>query len=106
VVLFEDEFSLSNTATLSYSWAPRGKQPVIACKQNRRERQTTFGSINTRTGQMVVNFADKGNYKSFKKHLKKILATFSDAPKVIMVLDNVRYHHARLLDIYKNKPEA
>ncbi|HSV87210.1 MAG TPA: IS630 family transposase, partial [Bacteroidales bacterium] len=95
--LFEDEFSLSNTATISYNWAVRGKQPRIRSKQNRRERQTTFGSINIRTGQMVINFSDKGNYKSFKKHLKNILHTFKNAPKIILVLDNVRYHHAKLL---------
>ncbi len=46
---------------------------------------------------MVINFSEKGNYKSFKKHLKKILYTFSDAPEIILVLDNVRYHHAKLL---------
>jgi len=69
----------------------------VICKQNKRERQTTFGSINIRTGQMVINFSDKGNYKSFKKHLKKILNTFKDAPKIILVVDNVRYHHAKLL---------
>ena len=47
---------------------------------------------------MVINFSDKGNYKSFKQHLKKVLNTFCDAPKIIMVLDNVRYHHAKLLN--------
>ena len=46
---------------------------------------------------MVINFSDKGNFKSFKKHLKKILHTFKSAPKIILVLDNVRYHHAKLL---------
>jgi len=43
------------------------------------------------------NFSDKGNYKSFRRHLKKILRTFKNAPKIILVLDNVRYHHAKLL---------
>lgn len=47
---------------------------------------------------MVISFSEKGNYKSFKKHLKKILSTFSEAPKIILVLDNVRYHHAKLLN--------
>ncbi len=47
---------------------------------------------------MVINFSDKGNYKSFKKHLKKILHTYKDAQKIILVLDNVRYHHAKLLE--------
>lgn len=97
MILFEDEFSLSNTATISYSWAPVGKQPKVCSKQRGRERQTTFGSVNIRTGQMVINFAEKGNYKSFRKHLKNILSTFSSAPKIVLVLDNVRYHHAKRL---------
>ncbi len=46
---------------------------------------------------MTINFSDKGNYKSFKKHLKKVLYEYRDAPKIIMIVDNVRYHHAKLL---------
>jgi transposase len=77
----------------------------VVCKQNKRERQTTFGSINIRTGQMVINVSDKGNYKSFKKHLKKILKTYNNAPKIILVLDNVRYHHAKLLNGFLQRNE-
>jgi hypothetical protein len=71
---------------------------LVECKQRNRERQTAFGSLNIKTGQMTVNFADHGNYKSFKKHLKNILRTYSYAPKIILCLDNVRYHHAKLLE--------
>jgi transposase len=49
---------------------------------------------------MVINFADKGNYWSFKKHLKNVMKKYLDAPKIILVLDNVRYHHAKLLKIF------
>lgn len=101
--MFEDEFSLSNTATVSYCWALKGKQPIVPCKQRRRERQTTFGSFNIRSGQMTISFANKGNYQSFKKHLKKILWTYKDQRKIIIVLDNVRYHHAKLLKIFLDK---
>jgi transposase len=97
VFLFEDEFSLSNTATVSYSWSIMGKQPLIDCKQRGKERQTGFGCVNIKTGQMTVSFEDHGNYQSFKKYLKKILCTYAYAPKVIIFLDNVRYHHANLL---------
>ncbi len=97
VFLFEDEFSLSNTATISYGWSIKGVQPLVDCKQNKRERQTGLGSVNIKTGQMVVNFADHGNYQSFKKHLKKILKVYANAPKIILCVDNVKYHHARLL---------
>lgn len=105
IFLFEDEFSLSNTATVSYSWSERGKQPQVECKQNKRERQTALGSVNINTGQMTINFADKGNYQSFKRHLKHILWVYRHAPKIIIFLDNVRYHHAKLLTEFLKKHE-
>lgn len=88
---------MSNTATVSYKWNVKGQQPTIECKQRSRERQTVFGSYNFDTGQITVNFADRGNTKSFKKHLKKVLYTYRHDHKVLMVLDNVRYHHAKKL---------
>ena len=68
VLLFEDEFSLSNTATISYQWSV---QPKVKSKQRRRQRKTAMGSFNYRTDQITVSFHDIGNYQSFKKNLKK-----------------------------------
>ena len=58
-----------------------------------------FGSINPLTGQLIVNFAQKGNAATFKKHLKKILKTYRDKRKIILYVDSVRYHHAKALNI-------
>jgi transposase len=94
---------MSNTATVSYKWGIKGEQPKIECKQNKRERQTVFGSYNYGSGEITVTFADRGNTTSFKKHLKKVLDTYKQAPKIIMVLDNVRYHHAKRLKLWLAK---
>ena len=102
-MLYEDECSLSNTATVGYQWSEKGKQPTIKCKQSRRERQTVFGSYNYGTGQITVSFADKGNTNTFKKHLKKVLYTYRHKPKIIMVLDNVKYHHAKKIKHWLGK---
>lgn len=56
-----------------------------------------MGSYNYATGQMTVSFFTKGNYQTFKKHLKKVLYTYKGHSKIIMVVDNVRYHHAKRL---------
>ncbi len=105
-MLFEDEFSLSNTATLNYQWSRKGEQPQVKCKQRKRERKTAMGSYNFETGQMTVTFHQKGNYQSFKKHLKKVLYTYRKHTKIIMVVDNVRFHHAKLLKKWlKNHPQ-
>ena len=57
-----------------------------------------MGSYNYDSGQITISFHEKGNYKSFKKHLKKVLFANRDHSKIIMVLDNVQYHHAKLLN--------
>lgn len=99
-MLFEDEFSLANTATVSYKWSKKGRQPKVMCKQRGRERKTAMGSFNYQTGQLTVSFHQKGNYQSFKKHLKKLLYTYRKHSKIIVVVDNVRFHHAKLLKVW------
>ncbi len=104
-MLYEDEISLSNTATVSYKWGLKGKQPKVSCKQRKRERQTVFGSLNYGTGKITISFENKGNGKTFKKHLKKVLREYKDAPKIFLVLDNVKYHHAKRISKWIAKQE-
>jgi len=75
VLIFEDEFSLSNTATVSYQSNKKGKQPLVSCTQRNKEKLTAMRSYNYATGQMTVTFHLKGNYQNFKKHLRKLLYT-------------------------------
>ena len=95
--MFEDEFSLSNTATLSATWSVKGKQPEVALKQAKRERVTGFGTVNPLTGQLVASFAQTGNTDTFKKHLRKVLKAYTGKQKIIIYVDNVRFHHAKTL---------
>jgi len=53
--------------------------------------------------KLTVNFAEKGNYQSFKRHLKKLLYTYRDKSNIIVYLDNVRFHHAILLKSFLEK---
>ena len=102
--LFEDECSMSNTAVVSYKWSTKGKQPIITQKQSRRERHTLFGSVNPIIGEVIVQKAEKGNTKSFKKYLKKVLDHYKYSNgKIHMILDNVRYHHAKALQHFLKK---
>lgn len=49
------------------------------------------------TGKVVVKPSIKGNAKTFKAFLVKVLYEYRSKKKIIMVLDNVRYHHAKIL---------
>jgi len=106
--LFEDEASLSNTASVSYKWSEKGKQPKVTQKQRKRERKTLFGCVEPKTGKVITDVCDRGNTVTFFKFLVKVTRLYPNQ-KVIMVVDNVRYHHAKrlkpILEKYKHQLE-
>lgn len=107
-MLFEDEVSLSNTATVSYGWGIKHQQPRISQPQRKRERRTVFGAVNPHTGDLMESVEDKGNTLSFFRFLCKCVNK-NEGKKVYMVLDNVRFHHAKrlqpILEKYKKQIE-
>ena len=115
-MVFEDEASLSNTATVSYSWSKRGKQPKICQPQRKKERRTIFGCVCPHTGELVTHIAETGNTVTFFSFLLIVLQAFS-GKKVYMALDNactlrstrVQFHHAKrlrpILERYKHRLE-
>ena len=56
---------------------------------------------------MITSIAESGNTRTFFKFLMKIVK--QNTQKVILILDNVRYHHAKrlkpILEKYKHKIE-
>jgi putative transposase len=108
VVLFEDEVSLSNTATVSYAWSKKGEQPKICQPQKNRERKTILGAVNPKTGELITHVANNGNTVSFFQ-LLMLCVRANKGKKVYMVLDNVRFHHAKrlepILERYKDRLE-
>jgi transposase len=87
---------LSNTASVSYKWSEKGKQPKIEQKQRKRERRTLFGCVEPTTGMVITNIEERGNTLTFFKFLVKVSRQYPNQ-KVVMVVDNVRYHHAKRL---------
>ena len=89
---------MSNTAEISYKWSEKGEQPVIKQKQYKRERHTLFGSVNPISGDVIVQKAPTGNAETFKKYLKKVLHFYRNSKgNIYMILDNVKFHHAKKL---------
>jgi transposase len=95
---------MSNTADVSYKWSEKGKQPLIEQKQYKRERLTLFGAVNPITGEVIVQQAEKGNAKTFEQYLKKVLKHYRKSKgKIHIILDNVKFHHAKLLKPFLEK---
>lgn len=94
MIVFEDEASLSNTATVSYKWGQTGRQPKV--RQKQPERKTLFGCVEPATGLATTMDALRGNTRSFFQFLLLVTRRYPGR-KVVMVLDNVMYHHAKRL---------
>jgi putative transposase len=82
-------------------WAKKGKQPVIPMKfSGRPERRTLFGAVNLKTGKLLGQIAERGNTETFRAFLKIILRRNPRGP-IILILDNIRFHHAKALRAWR-----
>ena len=69
-----------------------------------------FGAVDPLTGEFIAKTAEKGNAITFNRFLKKIIHKYKNVDgKIYMILDNVRFHHAKklkpFLEKHKNKLE-
>jgi transposase len=75
---------------------PEIKDPVLLHAPTRKS-VACFGSVNLRTGKFVRSLCDKFDALTFEAFLKQLLQHRSRAKRMVIMLDNAKYHHARLL---------
>jgi transposase len=97
-IYFEDECHFKLTLTLIRAWflsgsAPRIKSPVD------RFKYSIYGAMGC-NGQLVIHSEEKFDADSFRRFLEVLLAKTCGQKKILLVLDNARYHHAKQLAGY------
>jgi transposase len=75
---------------------PEDKDPVLLHAPTRKS-VACFGAVNIRTGTLVTAFESPFNGASFLRFLKTLLKHRSRGKRLVLVLDNAKYHHARAL---------
>lgn len=78
------------------TWFPVGKQKIIPT-YGKHEGVKLVGILDYETGDVYVEEHKSYNAEVFLKFLKHVLEKYPDG-KVVMVLDNAKIHHAKLLD--------
>ena len=75
---------------------PEDKDPILLMAPTRKS-VALFGAVNLRDGKLVTHFEKKFNAMTFKR----LSYHFTPAParprKIVLLLDNARYHHALAL---------
>ncbi len=95
LLLFGDEASFAQWGSLSYTWAVRGQQPVVATTGIRKAYKV-FGLLDYFTGQLFyTGHTQRFNAASYCEFLSSVLAQTPSTQKVMVVQDGARYHTAR-----------
>lgn len=78
-------------------WVPAEiKDPVLQHAPTRKS-VACFGAVSLRTGKFVRAMCVVFNAETFEAFLKKLLRHRAHGQRMVVVLDNAKYHHAVLL---------
>lgn len=98
VLLYEDEAVFQQSGTISRTWARVGVGAEVKSEPCRRSAKA-FGAVNVTDPQKPrwhFRFAEVFNAVTFLLFLRQLLRAYPHR-KVFLILDNVRYHHAKAL---------
>ena len=81
---------------ISKTWFPVGNQRIIPT-YGKHHGAKLVGFLNYETGEIYVEEHDKYDAEVFLAFLQNVIALYPTG-KIVMILDNARIHHARLLE--------
>jgi len=94
-ILFEDESAIRDYQAIMKTWFHKGEQRIIRT-YGKHDSVKLVGIINYETGKVYVEENEEFNAEVFLKFLERTLELYPSG-KVVMVLDNSKVHHAKLL---------
>lgn len=94
-LLFEDESMIRDYQAIGKTWFLRGKQRIIPT-YGQHKGVKLIGTLDYETGRILCTEEEKYDAQAFLRFLKKILFEYPTG-KIIIVLDNARIHHAKLI---------
>lgn len=98
LVLFGDEASFAQWGSLSYTWAPKGQQPVVkTC--GKRKAYKVFGLIDFFSGQLFwQSQTGRFNTDSYQAFLSAVLQQTQQ--HLILIQDGARYHTSQPMQAF------
>ncbi len=81
---------------LQYTWFLKGKQRIIPI-YGKHQGVKLIGTLNDETGDVFCVEEERYDAEAFLRFLQKVLK-HDPTGKIVMVLDNARIHHAKLIE--------
>lgn len=92
-IYFEDECHFQRNTTIVRAWFLKGTIPEIKSPPV-REKISIMGAMGMDNGQLITMKSEIFNADSFKAFVKRIIKSAKTNRKILLVLDNARFHHA------------
>jgi transposase len=81
---------------------PEDKDPILLMAPTRKSI-SLFGAVQVADGRLVTQFENSFNAITFQSFLQHLLRHRRRGKKMVVLLDNGRYHHARALRPFLEK---
>jgi transposase len=94
-ILFEDESMIRDYQALANTWFPKGQQKVIPT-YGKHHGVKLLGVLDYETGDVFCMEEEQYDAQVFLSFLETVVAQHP-MEKIVMVLDNARIHHAKLI---------
>ncbi len=104
-IYFEDECHFQRNTTIVRAWFLKGTTPEIKSPPV-REKISIMGAMGMDNGQLITMKAEIFNADSFKAFVMKIIKQAKTERKILLVLDNARFHHAVINKKYLKSVKA
>jgi len=94
---FEDECHFQQHGSRCTMWIPPEDTDPVVFHEPTRKNLAVFGAVCIADGRLVTTQEKKFDAITFHSFLKHLLCYRRDGRKMVVILDNARWHHAKLL---------
>ena len=102
-IWYEDECHFQQHGTRCRLWVPPEEKDPIIRHAPTRKSMALFGAVSAGTGEMVTMDATIFNAETFLQFLQKVIRSKKRGKKIILILDNARYHHVTMIQPWLTK---
>lgn len=96
VICLDEMGPLGSTTYASRRWSDKGHRPRVAPDYGGRGKVWTFGALEPRSGQTIIQVTPQRTTREFVAFLDQVVATWPEG-QLILVLDNLSVH--KTLDV-------
>jgi transposase len=100
-ILFQDESTIRDYVAVGYSWFCKGKQRKIPT-YGAHQSVKLLGVLDYEKGNILCMEEERFDAKVFLSFLQQVLIKYPEG-KIVMILDNARIHHAKLIQPFLEK---